>query len=850
MAKRLTLISLIVTALVNILAAQSTDSTRLQPIAHDSSRVIQTPTRQVNPIFPASGGTYIDATSTLLPYFGYSISGAGKAYTMYNGNTNQFEYHQSSDVTPDFLISGNSKAVFNTSFLGLGTSSATNSFTGLTLKNPTNSYWGMYIDAGITGAPFYGYALNGNPVAYTQFNGSTNQFEYYHNNGFNPDFLISSSTAAFQNTSFFGIGTTTPTTTFTGLSLKNNTNNWWGMYVDAGATGSPFYGYALNGVSTAYTQYSGTTNQLEYYHSNPSNPDFLMSSTKAAYPFTNFFGIGTSSPTTPFTGLSLKNNTNNWWGMYIDAGTTGSPFYGYALNGVATAYTQFSGTSNQYEYYHSNPSIPDFLIGTTNAAFPATTFLGIGTTTPTTGFTGLSLKKNANSFWGMYIDAGATGQPFYGYALNGTAVAYTQYNGVTGQFEYHHTTDATPDFLISSTNAAFPATTFLGIGTTTPTTGFTGLSLKKNTNGFWGMYIDAGASGQPFYGYALNGTAVAYTQYNAVTGQFEYHHTTDATPDFLISSTNAAFPATSFLGIGTTTPTTGFTGLALKSAANSFWGMYIDAGATGAPFYGYALSGTAKAYTQFSGTANQFEYHQSSDAIPDFYINGNTKAVFNTSFVGIGTGTATTAATGFAIKSAVNGYYGMYVDAGSTGQPFYGYALNGSAKAWTDINGSNNNWELYYNGVQIAVNSSGNVGLGTPSPAQKLDVNGTIHATNLNGGATSLSTDASGNIIRTPSDARLKCKVTAIEDPLDKVMQLQGVSYNFIDADRFGSQRQMGFLAQDLEKVVPETVSSGGEYKSVNYQEITALLTEAVKAQQKIIDQLQERIEQLEESKK
>ena len=109
--------------------------------------------------------------------------------------------------------------------------------------------------------------------------------------------------------------------------------------------------------------------------------------------------------------------------MYIDAGVTGSPFYGYALNGVAKAYTQFNGNSNQYEYYHSNPSIPDFLIGSTTASFPSTTFLGIGTTNPTTGYTGLAVKNNTNNFWGMYIDAGTTGFPFYGYALN--AVSYT-----------------------------------------------------------------------------------------------------------------------------------------------------------------------------------------------------------------------------------------------------------------------------------------------------------------------------------------------------------------------------------------------------------------------------------------
>jgi hypothetical protein len=289
--------------------------------------------------------------------------------------------------------------------------------------------------------------------------------------------------------------------------------------------------------------------------------------------------------------------------------------------------------------------------------------------------------------------------------------------------------------------------------------------------------------------------------------------------------------------------------MALKKNTNSWWGMYVDAGATGLPFYGYALNGVASAYTTFNGSVGQFEYHQSSDATPDFYINSNQKAVFNTAFLGLGTETPTTGATGFAMKSSNNSYYGMYVDAGPTGLPFYGYAQNGSAKAWTYLNGSTNNWELYNNGTHLTVTPTGNVGLGTSSPAQRLDVNGTIHASNLNGGATSLSTDAAGNIIRTPSDARLKCRITSIDKPLEKVMKLNGVSYNFVDTERFGSDRQMGFLAQDLESVVPETVSSGGEYKSVNYQEITALLTEAMKEQQKIIEQLNARIKALEQNK-
>lgn len=462
-------------------------------------------------------------------------------------------------------------------------------------------------------------------------------------------------------------------------------------------------------------------------------------------------------------------------------------------------------------------------------------YVGIGVGNPATAFTSLQINKNVNSYLGMYINSGATGTPFYGYALNGLAKAYTSFNSTNNQFEYHQTGDATPDFLINGNTKAVFNTNFVGIGTGTPTTSYTGFAMKNNVNSFYGSYIDAGATGVPFYGYALNGVPKAYSAFNGTTNQFEYHQSSDGTPDFLINGNSKAVFNTGFVGIGTSTPTTSFTGFALKSPVNAFYGMYVDAGATGAPFYGYALNGVPRSYTSFNSTANQFEYHQSSDATPDFLINGNTKAVFNTDYVCVGTNTQLNSFTGLTLKKDVNTFYGMYVDAGATGSPFYGYALDGSAKAYTQINGNTNNWELVTSTTALIVTPSGNIGIGA-NPMQKLDVGGVIHALNLNGGATTLSTDAAGNIIRTPSDATLKMEVSDITDAVTKVKRMHGVTYTFIDKKRFGINRQMGFLAQELEQVVPEAVSSGGEYKSVNYQVLTALLTEAVKEQQEHIE--------------
>ena len=110
-----------------------------------------------------------------------------------------------------------------------------------------------------------------------------------------------------------------------------------------------------------------------------------------------------------------------------------------------------------------------------------------------------------------------------------------------------------------------------------------------------------------------------------------------------------------------------------------------------------------------------------------------------------------------------------------------------------------------------------------------VDEDGDIYSQVLEGGSTTLSVDASGNIIRTPSDEKLKTDIEELDDSLERVMQLNPVSYSWKDKERFGEQIEIGFIAQEIEEVVPEVVRSGGEYKSVNYQILTALNAGAIK---------------------
>ncbi|NNL91321.1 MAG: hypothetical protein HKO66_03715 [Saprospiraceae bacterium] len=111
---------------------------------------------------------------------------------------------------------------------------------------------------------------------------------------------------------------------------------------------------------------------------------------------------------------------------------------------------------------------------------------------------------------------------------------------------------------------------------------------------------------------------------------------------------------------------------------------------------------------------------------------------------------------------------------------------------------------------------------------------------------------AAGTVLT--SDIRYKKNIKEISNSLDKVLKLQGVTYeyNTDDHKRFDAeagQTQIGFIAQDVQKVLPELVSSDGTedaYLGIRYANMAAVLVEAMKEQQSQIDMRDERIDELE----
>ncbi len=100
--------------------------------------------------------------------------------------------------------------------------------------------------------------------------------------------------------------------------------------------------------------------------------------------------------------------------------------------------------------------------------------------------------------------------------------------------------------------------------------------------------------------------------------------------------------------------------------------------------------------------------------------------------------------------------------------------------------------------------------------------------------------------LNTPSDERLKKNITTLTNILDKLNKLRGVTYEFKDQQKYASGPQIGVIAQELQKVFPELVSQGADgYLAVNYSQLSAVILQAVKEQQKEIEQLQQQMEKV-----
>jgi hypothetical protein len=115
-----------------------------------------------------------------------------------------------------------------------------------------------------------------------------------------------------------------------------------------------------------------------------------------------------------------------------------------------------------------------------------------------------------------------------------------------------------------------------------------------------------------------------------------------------------------------------------------------------------------------------------------------------------------------------------------------------------------------------------------------------LASNNVFAGTTNTFVDVVATTYQTTSDARLKENVQTLNNAVDVVNRLRGVSYTR------NNKPEIGLIAQEVESVIPEVVGEADGFKTVSYANIVGLLIEAIKEQQKTIKELTTRVEKLE----
>ncbi|MCA8829703.1 tail fiber domain-containing protein [Hymenobacter pini] len=211
---------------------------------------------------------------------------------------------------------------------------------------------------------------------------------------------------------------------------------------------------------------------------------------------------------------------------------------------------------------------------------------------------------------------------------------------------------------------------------------------------------------------------------------------------------------------------------------------------------------TATPYSQLANTATNIIGSEGTGGNPGSLAWAANQAGYAGMFYNANTATN---ATGLAVKIAATGTTAAFDVSQGTTQDAAGTTL-------------------------LRVQGNGNVGIGVATANYKLDVNGQVRANN----------------VAVTSDQRFKTNVQPLRSALASVLALRGVRYEWnalgVRHGGMAGAKQVGLLAQEVEKIYPELVSTDAEgYKAVNYAQLTPVLIEALKEQQAQITSLQAR---------
>jgi hypothetical protein len=130
------------------------------------------------------------------------------------------------------------------------------------------------------------------------------------------------------------------------------------------------------------------------------------------------------------------------------------------------------------------------------------------------------------------------------------------------------------------------------------------------------------------------------------------------------------------------------------------------------------------------------------------------------------------------------------------------------------------------------VYAGGTIGAGsmTGDLSASIGNNGVIMGKSLAGiGNRAVYSDSYGTLTNTSSDRTLKQSVSTISQGLDEVILLNPVSFNWKNTEKYGPQREIGFIAQEVQELIPEVIGTNSDGTlSLDYAKMIAVLTKSI----------------------
>jgi hypothetical protein len=476
---------------------------------------------------------------------------------------------------------------------------------------------------------------------------------------------------------------------------------------------------------------------------------------------------------------------------YIRAGTTQQNVIGFNISGIGTA-----NILNATQYNMEGQRVFS-LAGSWN------TFVGSQTGLNTTGF--------SNSFFGEsagFASVDATANSFFG-----------AFAGTSNQ--------------VGDNNAFFGANS--------------GRNNLGSSNSFYGSsagFNNQGGEFNAFFGH-LAGNGNQNGNLNSFFGSLSGDSNTSGFNNSFFGAaagdSNEAGADNSFIGRAAGAPNT-------SGSFNSFFGRFSGFGNTGGQ-YNTAVGSNAN----FGGTtlvnasaigANSIVSQNHSLVLGAISGSNGCSGAINCESVNVGIGT-TTPALRLHIEGGtdVNLTSGGYIQLGATATGNLVIdnneimARSNGATAPIGINAFGGN-------VLLVQSGTGNVGIGTGVPADKLDVNGTIRVATLGAaGGPNLCRNASNQIAACSSSLRYKTNIHGFTEGLSFLSKLEPIAYDW----KIGGMKDVGFGAEDIAKIDPRfvTYNDKNEVEGVKYDRLTTVLVNAIGEQQQQIERQQKTIDAL-----